>query len=113
MSLSILICQALLGAVKLFVFIGLPFVLISYAFGLMAGERMEYGTFGRACVRFITGMLRCILKGVAALSSALASALPSRFAHYRVAAHLLIHLTLLNLVFWVLLACFARFAQAD
>jgi predicted Na+-dependent transporter len=99
--------------VKLFVFIGLPFVLISYAFGLMAGERMEYGTFGRSCMRFIKEMLRCILKGVAALSSALASALPTRFAHYRVAAHLIIHLVLLNVVFWVLLACFARFAQAE
>ncbi len=113
MFLSILLCQALLGAVKLFVFIALPFVLLNYAFGLMAGERMAYGSFGRSCMRFVTGMLRCILKGVSALSSALASALPSRFAHYRVAAHLLIHLLLLNAVFWVLLACFARFAQAE
>ena len=113
MSLSILLCQALLGAVKLFVIIGLPFVLLSYAFGLMAGERLEYGTFGRSCVRFISGMLRCILRGVAALSSALASALPSKFAHYRVAAHMIIHLFLLNVVFWVLLASFARFAQAQ
>jgi hypothetical protein len=79
----------------------------------MAGERMEYGTFGRSCLRFGTAMFRCILKGVSALSSALASALPSRFAHWRVAAHLVIHLLLLNIVFWVLLACFARFAQAE
>ena len=111
--MSILLCQALLGAVKVFVFIGLPFVLLSYAFGLMAGERMEYAKFANSCLKFMSGMIRSILRGVAALSSFAARSLPTKYAKYRLFFHVAVHLFLLNAVFWVLLTSLAKFAQAE